>query len=644
MEKARRKGKFAAMEHAAPPKHGFNSIPVSTWTADPDGRICYVSPRWSEWTGLGPQALLRDQWRNLVHPHDLPGFLRDYADAIARRIPLYADIRMRTGGAYKRVRILCEPCLNERGEVLGWHGVLLDIEGLHAAQNRFEVLEALPVIAWSADSDGWLDWYNARWYEYTGQTPEEARGWGWQAVHHPEDFPEVMRRWPRSIETGEPFEMEFRLRRHDGIYHWFLTRIEPMRDEAGGIVRWYGTNVDIDAQKKAEERSKRIAETVQDVFLPKSLPRLEDMRLDATYIAAEKDALIGGDWYDAFLLPDGRIAFSIGDVAGHGLDASMLVGRMRQAIFTLAFKGLNPAQILADANRILHHQNPGTFVTAIAGYISADHTRITYANAGHPHPIYVSEGAERSTVGESGIPLGVLTDAKYQNELLDVARDALVVLYTDGMTEFGRDIAAAERRLQAAAVLVAADPKVRHPARAIQEIVLDTNTVADDAVVLTIGFSGMQPVEDDRRMAPEKLWRFHSSDAFSAQGARLEVGAYLRRFAEAEEDIFTSELIVGELLANTVEHAPGLVEIHIDWFADQPIMTVRDAGPGMTRSRFALPDDPFDENGRGLFLVKQLAGDISVKDSPGFGSEIRVTLPIRRGKPAENLRLLDNET
>ena len=85
------------------------------------------------------------------------------------------------------------------------------------SERQFQGLaEGLPVICWTADATGSFDWYNHRWYEFTGQTPEEAVGWGWQAMHHPDDFLDVMRKWPHSIATGEPFEMEFRLRRRDG--------------------------------------------------------------------------------------------------------------------------------------------------------------------------------------------------------------------------------------------------------------------------------------------------------------------------------------------------------------------------------------------------------------------------------------------
>lgn len=104
---------------------------------------------------------------------------------------------------------------------------------------------------WTARPDGWIDWYARGWYDYTGQGVEEATGWGWQSVHHPEDLPEVMRRWPESIATGEPFEMTFRLRRRDGRYRWFLTRAVPETDADGRIIRWYGTNTDIDEERRA---------------------------------------------------------------------------------------------------------------------------------------------------------------------------------------------------------------------------------------------------------------------------------------------------------------------------------------------------------------------------------------------------------
>ena len=182
----------------------------------------------------------------------------------------------------------------------------------------------------------WINWYNHRWYSFTGQTRAEAAGWGWQTAHHPEDFLRVMEEWPKALATGKPIEIEFRLRRYDGVYHWHLARVEPMRDDNGTILSWYGTVVDIEAQKQAHERTQRVVETLQEAFLPRELPQRQALRVDATYVSAEEDARVGGDWYDAFELPDGRMGLSIGDVTGHGLAASLAVGRLRQSIHARA--------------------------------------------------------------------------------------------------------------------------------------------------------------------------------------------------------------------------------------------------------------------------------------------------------------------
>lgn len=113
--------------------------------------------------------------------------------------------------------------------------------------------EALPTLCWMAYGDGHIFWYNSRWYEYTGTTFEQMKGWGWESVHDPEVLPEVIERWTASLRTGENFEMVFPLRRADGTFRPFLTRIVPVRDDDGRIVRWFGTNTDITKQKAIEK-------------------------------------------------------------------------------------------------------------------------------------------------------------------------------------------------------------------------------------------------------------------------------------------------------------------------------------------------------------------------------------------------------
>ena len=108
--------------------------------------------------------------------------------------------------------------------------------------------EWLPQIAWTAQPDGYIDWYNHQWYEYTGMTKESAAGWGWKAAHDETMVEAITARWKESLETGTPFEMEFPLRGADGSFRTFLTRARPVYDEHSKIIRWFGTNTDIQAQ------------------------------------------------------------------------------------------------------------------------------------------------------------------------------------------------------------------------------------------------------------------------------------------------------------------------------------------------------------------------------------------------------------
>jgi PAS domain S-box-containing protein len=126
--------------------------------------------------------------------------------------------------------------------------------------------DAVPQLVWMAEPDGHIFWYNRRWYEYTGTTPEQMQGWGWQSLHDPEMLPQVVERWRASLETGEPFEMEFPLKGADGAFRWFLTRVNPLRDSQGRIMRWFGTNTDVDEQRRTAEEL-REANRLKDEFL-----------------------------------------------------------------------------------------------------------------------------------------------------------------------------------------------------------------------------------------------------------------------------------------------------------------------------------------------------------------------------------------
>lgn len=134
--------------------------------------------------------------------------------------------------------------------------------GMQASEQRYRYLtDSMPQIIWTARPDGYLDYYNRRWFEYTGMTLEQTEGWGWQPVLHPDDVERCLRRWATAVQTGEAYDIEYRFRRAaDGTYRWHLGRAVPMRDESGAIVKWFGTCTDIEERKRAEEALHFIAE------------------------------------------------------------------------------------------------------------------------------------------------------------------------------------------------------------------------------------------------------------------------------------------------------------------------------------------------------------------------------------------------
>jgi formate hydrogenlyase transcriptional activator len=120
------------------------------------------------------------------------------------------------------------------------------------------IIDTIPAQAWRALPDGTADYFNQRWHDYTGLSPTQAQGWGWKAIIHPEDAARTMDKWAHEIlPSGKPGEIETRLRRFDGEYHWFIVRVEPQRDELGQVIQWYGTNTDIDDLKRAEDKLRR---------------------------------------------------------------------------------------------------------------------------------------------------------------------------------------------------------------------------------------------------------------------------------------------------------------------------------------------------------------------------------------------------
>lgn len=139
-------------------------------------------------------------------------------------------------------------------------------EALRENEERYRKLaNSIPQLAWMAKPDGYIYWYNDKWYDYSGTTPIQMEGWGWERVHDPKILPAVLIEWKRSIATGEHFEMEFPLRSQNGEFRWFLTRVNPIKNSQGEVVHWFGTNTDIEEVRNTREALKDSVSTLETI-------------------------------------------------------------------------------------------------------------------------------------------------------------------------------------------------------------------------------------------------------------------------------------------------------------------------------------------------------------------------------------------
>ncbi len=135
---------------------------------------------------------------------------------------------------------------------------------LRASERRFhELADNISQFAWTADANGWINWYNQRWHDYTGMTLQEMEGWGWTKVHHPDHVDRIVAGFSEALRIGEPYEDTFPLRGKDGEYRWFLTRVLPIRDDEGHVVRWFGTNTDVTALRDAKDALRELNDTLE---------------------------------------------------------------------------------------------------------------------------------------------------------------------------------------------------------------------------------------------------------------------------------------------------------------------------------------------------------------------------------------------
>ena len=237
------------------------AMPQIVYETDPaTSAVVYVNRRWEEYTGT-PAAQTGDL-SPLVHPDDLPALAGRWEKAAATETPLEADFRLRgTDGRYRWFLTRSVPVRDEAGRVARWYGTSTDIDDQKrdqqalrdAASQLRQLTEGMPMLMWACQSNGDCDYLSRQWVEYTGRPMEEQTGYAWLNAVHPDDRSRTSAAWQSAVSCPADFEVEYRLRRHDGGYRWFAVRGIPLRDPAGRVVRWYGCCTDIEDRKRQSD-------------------------------------------------------------------------------------------------------------------------------------------------------------------------------------------------------------------------------------------------------------------------------------------------------------------------------------------------------------------------------------------------------
>jgi PAS domain S-box-containing protein len=356
------------------------------------------------------------------------------------------------------------------------------------------------------------------------------------------------------------------------------------------------------------EREHRIAETLQRSLLPERLPQLPGLAVAARYLPAASEAEVGGDWYDVLPTPSGGVGLVMGDVAGKGLAAASMVGRLRSALRAYALEGHTPARVVEQLNRLLWTEDDASQMATLI-YVVVDPVagELHWVNAGHPPPLLLGDGdAPQFLEGGSSVPLGVLPFPDFEEVSVGVDQGATVVLYTDGLVERpGEHIDIGLDRLAQVVRGASTDPQQLCD-RVLRELVPEGGA-PDDVALLTLRTI---PMSDRFRVELPA-----EPEALASMRALLR--RWLRHVDGSEQEIAEVVIACGEAATNAIEHAGAGTPFEISGQVEgrSVEIAVRDFG--------AWRDARQGDHGRGISLMRALMDEVDVRPTPE-GTTVRM--------------------
>jgi serine phosphatase RsbU (regulator of sigma subunit)/anti-sigma regulatory factor (Ser/Thr protein kinase) len=359
------------------------------------------------------------------------------------------------------------------------------------------------------------------------------------------------------------------------------------------------------------EREAATAEALQRSLLPERLPELGGTRLAARYVPSGEGVRIGGDWYDAIPLADGRVVLAIGDVVGHGIRAAASMGRLRSVLQFCALEGLDPAATLERLNGYFAALADADMATVLVVELDPSSGALRYANAGHPPALIVGpDGRGRFLDEVRGMPICASDVARYATAEAHLAPGSLLVLFTDGLVERrGESIDDGMQRLAALACELDADVDELADTLLAGLLHHEQSTHDDVALLLLRTLAAGDRLDLRLPAAPRELGRM-----------RRLLAEWLERCGADPVEVEELVLAVNEAAANAVEHAYGLVdaEFLLQGHEDDGVVTVEVRDFGRWRLR-----TPRDDRGRGLQLAASLVDELEVVPGPG-GTTVRL--------------------
>jgi len=381
-----------------------------------------------------------------------------------------------------------------------------------------------------------------------------------------------------------------------GVLHVGTRHERAFDDEDQELLQRAGDRAALAISSRLSEQERGLADALQRSLLP-SLPELPAISLAGRYLPAAA-ARLGGDWFDAFPLPDGRLGLAIGDVVGHGFHAAAIMGQLRSGLRAYGLDGMSPGVVLERLSSLLRQIEPGRTATLLYLILDAHGGALTVASAGHPPPlIHPADGDPWYVELPGSVPLGATRHPRYADLELEFAPGSAIVLYTDGLVERrGEPLEAGLDRL--AATVAEGHEQLQQLGDALVDVLLPDGAGDDDAALL---LARAMPLADPL------VARF-PAEIESIPVMRRLLARWLMEAGATRADVDDLSLACAEAAANAVEHAyglaPGVVELHARTGKGIVTLTVRDFGNW--RSPRGI------HRGRGLQLMKGLTDGVEV--------------------------------